>query len=75
MLLMDFDQQPIGRTVGTRRPAPPGVPPDARARAAWDAMGRYRTRAPKGVYRYRSHAEMQKDSEAWLTRAIVERQL
>jgi hypothetical protein len=76
MVLMEhevFDQQPIIRTVGRRRTPPIGVPPEPQARAAWDALAAYRTRAPKGVYRYRSHADMQRDRDAWNARAVAER--
>ena len=37
-------------------------------------MAQYRTRAPKGVFHYRSHEEANRDSERWLTEAIVARQ-
>lgn len=75
MSLMEpaFDQQPIFRSVGGRSLPPIGVPPGAEARAAWNAMAVYRTRVPKGVYRYRSHAEMQRDSDEWSARALMER--
>lgn len=67
------DQQPIARTVGRRTQPPVGVPPTPEARAAWNAMAAYRTRAPKGVFSYRSHAEMASDRDRWTTEAIVAR--
>ena len=67
------DQQPIASTVGRRRPPPVGAPPTPEARAAWNALAAYRTRAPKGVFIYRSHAEMTRDRDRWTTEAIVER--
>ena len=67
------DQQPIARTVGRRVPPPIGVPPTAEARAAWNAMAAYRTRAPKGVLVYSSHAEMTNDRERWTAEAIADR--
>jgi hypothetical protein len=68
------DQQPIARTVGRRVSPPIGVPPTAEARAAWNAMAAYRTRVPKGVFVYSSHAEMTTDRESWVVDAIVQRQ-
>ena len=67
------DQQPIARTVGRRTPPPIGAPPTLEARAAWNALAAYRTRAPKGVFVYRSHEEMARDRDRWTTEAIVER--
>jgi hypothetical protein len=69
-----LDQQPIIRSVGERSLPPLGVPPGPEARAAWNAMAAYRTRVPKGVYRYRSHAEMQRDSDEWNARGLMERE-
>lgn len=68
------DQQPIARTVGRRSPPRVGAPPTAEARAAWNAMAAYRTRVPKGVFVYSSHAEMAADRESWVVDAIVQRQ-
>jgi hypothetical protein len=67
------DQQPIFRTVGRRKPRH-GQPLSAADRASMTAMARYRTRAPKGVYLYNSHAEMTRDRERWLIDAIVAEQ-
>ena len=68
-----IDQQPIFKTVGRRSPPPLGIPPGPEARAAWNAMASYRTRAPKGVFRYRSHAEMDRDRERWAAEALLAR--
>jgi len=67
------DQQPIQRTVG-RRQARDGRPLTAEDRAAMTANARYVTRAPKGVYRYRTADEMNADRQRWLVDAIVDRQ-
>ena len=67
------DQQPIARIVGRRVAPPVGVPPSAEARAAWAALSAYRTRGPKGVFVYSSHAEMTADRERWVTDAMVAR--
>jgi len=66
-----FDQQPIARTVGRRRVPPVGYPPGAAARAALAAMANRLTRAPKGVFRYASHADMIRDRERWTVEAMV----
>ena len=67
------DQQPIARTVGRRAQAPAGVPPSPQARAAWNAMAGYRTRVPKGVFRYASHDEMTRERDIWTSAALAER--
>jgi hypothetical protein len=67
------DQQPIQRTVG-RRQARDGRPLTAEDRAAMAGNARYRTRAPKGVFIYASHAEMQADRERWTVDLMVHRQ-
>jgi len=66
-----FDQQPIARTVGRRLAPPVGRPPGTAARAALAAMATRLTRAPKGVFRYASHAEMIRDRECWMVEAMV----
>ena len=60
------------RVVGKRRPAVLGEPPSPEARAALAAMAQYRTRAPKGIFFYRSHEEMEADRLRWTVQAIVE---
>jgi len=69
------DQQPIQRVVGRRINAPPGggLPSDV-ARTAMNANAQYRTRVPKGVFFYESHAEMARDRERWTVEAIVAKQ-
>jgi hypothetical protein len=47
--------------------------PTSEARAAWNAMANYRTRAPKGIFRYDSHEAMSDDRDAWTAAAIAER--
>jgi hypothetical protein len=68
------DQQPIARTVGRRRQAPVGAPPSAAARAALDTWAQRLTCAPKGVFRYASHADMERDSSRWREQALVDAQ-
>jgi hypothetical protein len=68
------DQQPIARTVGRRTQAPVGAPPSAEARAALDTWAKRLTRAPKGVFRYANHAEMERDSSLWRVQALVDMQ-
>ncbi|WP_437497280.1 hypothetical protein [Sorangium sp. So ce1099] len=36
-------------------------------------MARYRTRAPKGIFVYRNHAEMEADRLRWTVDAMIER--
>jgi hypothetical protein len=66
------NQQPIHLTVGRRRARDAGMP-DARVRALMAQMARYRTRAPKGVFVYRSHEEMEADRVRWLVQAMIEK--
>jgi hypothetical protein len=74
------DRQIAGRmrrVVGKRRMPLPG--PNGRSEAdVWAgqeiAMAAPRT-APKGVYRYRSHDEANRDAERWAIDAMVERNL
>lgn len=68
------DQQPIARTIGRRIRPPVGTPPSPEARAALDTWANRRTRAPKGVFRYRSHDEMLRDRERWRVQALVDAQ-
>jgi len=57
----------VVRTVGRRQPPPAGQlrPPSEDERAWVASMGKRRTRVPKGVFRYRSHAEANADWERW----------
>jgi hypothetical protein len=59
------------RIVGTRQRPPLGVMPSAESRRAMAQMGRYRTRAPKGVFRYLCHEDANADRERWSVDAIV----
>jgi hypothetical protein len=68
----DDDSQPIQRTIG-RRQSRHGRPLTAGDRAAMTAMARYRTRAPKGVFIYRSAEEMDADRQRWLIDAMTAR--
>jgi hypothetical protein len=58
--------------VGRRDRPPIGEPPSEAARAAHASMQQYRTRAPKGIFIYRSHEEMEADRLRWTVEAIVE---
>ena len=66
------DQQPVSRIVGRRTQAPAGVPPSREARDALDSWSNRLTRAPKGVFRYSNHEEMERDRERWRVQAVVE---
>ncbi len=66
------DQQPIQRTVGRRRPRD-GQPLSDADRAAMTQNAQYRTRAPKGVFRCNSHAEMTADRLRWTVDLMLER--
>ena len=66
------EQQPIFRVVGSRR-SREGQPLSSGDRAAMASMARYRTRAPKGVFFYSSHEEMEADRLKWLVDAMVEK--
>ena len=68
------DQQSIARTVGRRTQAPVGAPPSKEVRVALDSFANRLTRAPKGVFRYASHEEMQRERERWQIQAIVDAQ-
>ena len=67
-----FEQQPIGRTVGRRTAPRAGTLPSAETRAAMDSWAKRLTRVPKGVYRYSSHDEMERDRDRWLAAAMAE---
>ncbi len=63
----------FARVIGRRRRAPIGRPPPPETTAALAEMARYLTRAPKGVFVYRSHEEANADRDRWLVSAIVAR--
>ena len=64
------DQQPISRTIGKRRERD-GHAMTRDDRARMTAMARYVTRAPKGVFIYHSHEEMEADRLRWTVDAMV----
>ncbi|MEZ5562937.1 MAG: hypothetical protein R3F27_08305 [Gammaproteobacteria bacterium] len=64
------DQQPISRTIG-RRQTREGQLPTATDRDAMARMAQYLTRAPKGVFRYRSREAMEADRLRWTVDAVV----
>ena len=61
------------RIVGRRSRPPIGEPPSAEARQAHASLLAYQTRAPKGIFIYRSHEEMEADRLRWTVEAMVER--
>jgi len=67
-----FEQQPIGRTVGRRTAPRAGALPSAETRAAMDSWAKRLTRAPKGIYRYTNHDDMEHDRDRWQAAAMVE---
>ncbi len=68
-----FTGELFSRIVGRRvRPAI-GEPPTEEAQNAHASLLAYRTRAPKGVFIYRSHEEMDLDRLRWTVEAMVER--
>lgn len=66
------DQQPIRRVVGVRK-SRDGQLLSGADRARMTEMAQYRTRAPKGVFIYRNHAEMDADRLRWLVAAMIEK--
>jgi hypothetical protein len=68
---MSDPNERFARVVGRRRPPPPGLPPPRASREALTKMAAYRTRAPKGVFVYRSHEEANADRERWIVEAVV----
>jgi len=78
---MDPDeQQPIARTVGRRLPPRLELRPSAEllraAAAVNEPLARLlpggRTPVPKGVYRYRTLDEAERDMQRWLAQAMAE---
>ncbi|XYH92674.1 hypothetical protein ACMHYB_32960 [Sorangium sp. So ce1128] len=61
------------RVVGRRTAPPLGQLPPVESRNALAAMAHYRTRAPKGIFVYRNHAEMEADRLRWTVDAMIER--
>ncbi|HKO53376.1 MAG TPA: hypothetical protein VJV79_36960 [Polyangiaceae bacterium] len=62
------------RVAGRRAPPPPGVLPSPEARAAMTQMANYLTRVPKGIFRYKSHEDANRDREKWQVAAMVDKQ-
>jgi hypothetical protein len=62
------------RVVGRRSPPPAGELPSERSREAMTQMAQYRTRAPKGVFHYKSHEDANRDRDRWRVEAIVAKQ-
>ena len=62
------------RVAGRRVPPPTGVLPSPEARAAMTRMASYLTRAPKGIFRYKSHEEANRDREKWQLAAMIDKQ-
>jgi hypothetical protein len=62
------------RVVGRRVVPSVGALPSAGAREAMTQMAQYLTRAPKGVFRYASHDEANRDRERWQLAAILAKQ-
>jgi hypothetical protein len=71
-LMSPDDQQPIQRTIG-RRQTRNGQPLSTADRAAMTRNANYRTRAPKGVFFYASHEQMQADRERWRIDLMLQR--
>jgi hypothetical protein len=68
---LDPDQQPVRRVIGRRLSPPLGRFPGAAVRAAMDANLQYRTRVPKGIFKYQNHEEMIRDRELWTLEAML----
>ncbi len=68
MVRDDANDEEFARVVG-KRVHPPG-PPSREVRDALTAMAQYRTRAPKGVFRYASHEEANADRLKWTVDAM-----
>ena len=66
-----LNDESFSRVVGRRVRAPLGQPPPSASREALGQMAKYRTRAPKGVFRYRTHEEANRDRERWTLEAMV----
>ena len=62
------------RVVGRRVAPPVDALPSAEAREAMTRMAQYLTRAPKGVFRYASHAEANRDRDRWRLAAMLAKQ-
>ncbi len=65
----------FSRVIGRRTLRPAGVlrAPTGEERAWVAAMSQRRTRVPKGLFRYRSHAEANADWTRWQAAAVAKR--
>ena len=61
------------RVVGKRSRPPVGEPPSEIARAAAGELLRRGIGAPKGVFRYASHEEANRDWDEWTAQAMARR--
>jgi hypothetical protein len=61
------------RVVGRRVTRPLGEVPSARAREALASLSPSVTCAPKGIFFYRTHEEMDADRLRWTVQAMVDR--
>ena len=68
---MQDPEETFVRVVGRRRTRAPGVPPSVEDRDRLATMARYRTRAPKGVFRYTTHEEANAARQRWTVEAVV----
>ena len=68
-----FSGEKFLRVVGRREQPPIGALPSAEARRALATMARYQTAAPKGVFIYATHEEMDRDRMRWTVDAMVAR--
>ncbi len=66
------NQQPIQRTVG-KRLSRDGQALTTQDRAAMTSLAQYYTRAPKGIFRYLSAAQMHDDRQRWTVEAVLAR--
>jgi len=57
--------------VGKRKQSEPGDLPPAATREAMTSLLQYATRAPKGVFVYRSHEEANRDRDKWTVEAML----
>ncbi|GAB6044348.1 hypothetical protein [Endothiovibrio diazotrophicus] len=62
------------REIGKRTQRPTGEPrpPTPEERKWVEKMAQHPTRIPKGVFRYRSHEEANRDWEKWHVEQVVE---
>jgi len=61
------------RVVGKRKRPSVGAPPTPEARRDMDALQGAGMSAPKGVFRYGSHEDANRDREKWLSESMARR--